>query len=340
MEKQFRTAIIGCGGIAQVHAAALATLPQVQIVAVCDKIPERAAALAEKTGAQAETDFDQVIAREDVQVVHLCVPHYLHAPMAIAAMRAGKYVLTEKPMAISVEQAEQMNAVSDELGGRLGVIFQNRYNAASQFVKKAIDEHRYGKLVALRGSVAWYRTAPYYTESGWRGAWDTEGGGVLINQSIHTLDLVQWFGGKAVSVKGAVSTDSPLLEGVIEVEDSAHAQISFGNGVSAIFYATNAHRANAPVEIEAVFEQGGLLIRGDALYEVSEQGLTEITPPSENKLGEKGYWGNGHAVQIADYYASLAAGQPPKITGHEAIEAVKLLRGIYASSQSGQRVNL
>ncbi len=334
MDKIIRTAVIGCGGISQVHVDVLSRLENVRIVSVCDVIEERARARAKQAGIDRYTlDWHDYISDPDIDVVHLCTPHYLHAPMAIALLKAGKRVLTEKPIASEVADAEEMIRVSD---GRLGVVFQNRYNESTQYIKHAVEDGRFGRLLGLRGSVFWHRTPEYYTSSGWRGRWATEGGGVLINQSIHTLDLLLYLGGKAVSVKGSASCD--LLYDTIEVEDSAHCLLRFESGIYGSFYATTTYCDDMPVEVEAKFEKATLHLYGETLLEVKDGRTTCIC--TSQASGEKAYWGTGHAALIRDYYRSVQEGKPFWIDGESAIPALKALKGVYESTRTGKPVLL
>lgn len=202
-------------------------------------------------------------------------------------------------------------------------------------MKQAVDSGELGKLLCLKGIVTWYRSPQYY-ESEWKGRWATEGGGVLINQAIHTLDLLQWFGGEVESIKGSVSTDA--LEGVIEVEDSAHAHLVFAGGATAVFYATNAYGVNSPVEVELVFEQGRLHLLGDTLYLHRNGTSAVLSEPVPNDLGEKSYWGVSHGCQIRDFYEHVLAGRPYPLNGPEGYKALRLVTDIYESSRSGQRI--
>ncbi|NHN29349.1 Gfo/Idh/MocA family protein [Paenibacillus agricola] len=330
------TAIIGLGSISGVHLKALAGLELAQLKAVVDINEALAKKVAEEYGCDYYTDYKEMLKREDIQVVHLCTAHYLHSPMTIDALKAGKHVLTEKPMAENLESAHKMLQTAAELPEvQLGVIFQNRYNAPSRRMKQAVDSGEYGKLVCLKGLVTWNRTSAYY-ETEWKGKWATEGGGVLINQSIHTVDLLQWLGGEIAFVKGSISTDS--LEGIIEVEDSAHAYISFKSGATAVFYATNAYGRNSPVEVELVFEQATLLQRGDTLYLEQDGKLTILEEPVANTMGEKSYWGMSHELQIRDFYEHLLAGKPFWIDGPEGYNGFRLVMDIYESSRTGQKV--
>jgi UDP-N-acetyl-2-amino-2-deoxyglucuronate dehydrogenase len=337
MTKQYNAAIIGCGAIHSMHTAAMKQLPDVRIAAVCDNKPERARAAAEAYGCTAYTDYHEMLSDSSIDAVHICTPHYLHARMAIDALNAGKYVLCEKPMATTVADARAMIAADERQGGgHLCIIFQNRYNQASRKMREIISGGQFGALQCLRGSVVWIRTPVYYSDD-WHGKKALEGGGVMINQAIHTLDVVQWLGGGAASIKGSVSIDS--LQGIIEVEDTAHARIVMKSGVPAVFYATVAYGIDSPIEIEAVLEDGRFLIRGESLYRLDDN-CTCLCAPDGAPIGQKDYWGTGHLAQVGDFYRCIAEGKPFAIDGTEGIEAIKLICGLYESSASGREVSI
>ncbi len=240
--KKIGVGLIGCGGISSVHFDAIEKLGNVKLIAVADVDAKKAQAKAEKYGCEWTDNWESFACRDDIEAVHICTPHFLHAPMAIKLLQAGKFVLTEKPIATNVDDARQMIASANN---KLCVIFQNRYNQSTKFVKNAIETGEFGKLLGLRATVNWHRERPYYTQSGWRGFWATEGGGVMINQAIHTLDLLLHFAGKPLSVKGSVSTD--VLGDTIEVEDTAHGVIRFESGVRATYYFTTTNFTDSPV---------------------------------------------------------------------------------------------
>ena len=330
---KIRTALIGCGGISQVHLQALSKMDNVELVSVADIKEERAKARAGQYGCAYTTDWQEYVSRDDIDVVHICTPHYLHAPMAIALLDSGKRVLTEKPVASEVADAEEMIRHSD---GRLAVVFQNRYNEASQFIHQSIADGRYGKLLSMRAAVNWHRTPEYYTSSGWRGFFKTEGGGVLINQAIHTLDLMLYFAGKPASVRGHVSTD--LLYDTIEVEDTASGLIKFESGLLANFYCTNTFGTDRPVEIELVFERATLKTDAETLH-VNQNGGTELICTSAAS-GAKAYWGTTHEVLLRDFYKAVEEKRPFWIDGESALPVLKLLKGVYESSRTGKEVQL
>ena len=338
-DKIFGVGVVGCGGISGVHIPVLMNLEGVEIRAVCDIRTERAKAAAEKTGAEIAPDFEALIARDDIDAVHILTPHYLHAPMAIAALRAGKHVLTEKPMATTLADARAMIAADDEPGtGRLGVIFQNRYNPATQKLKEIIASGTAGKFIGARANVSWHREGPYYTESGWRGVLATEGGGTLINQSIHTLDLLSYLGGPIRRVKGHISTD--LLEGVIEVEDNVHAVFEYTGGQKGIIQLTNNYVTDAPILLEMVFENATYQLLGEKLYETTGGDMKLIERGEAPALAAKAYWGASHGLQIADYYNSIRTGAPLAIDGRVAYPALNLVKAIQESSAKNAWVEL
>ena len=338
-DKIFGVGVVGCGGISGVHIPVLMDLPGAEIRAVCDIRPERARAAAEKTGAEIVPDFEAMLARDDIDVVHILTPHYLHAPMAIAALRAGKHVLTEKPMATTLADARAMIAADAEPGtGRLGVIFQNRYNPATQALKAIIASGAPGRFLGARANVCWHREAPYYTESGWRGALATEGGGVLINQAIHTLDLLSYIGGPIARVRGHISTD--LLDGVIEVEDNCHAVFEYAGGQKGVIQLTNNYIVDAPILLEAVFERATYQLLGEQLYETTGGEMKLLERGEAPALSEKAYWGASHGLQIADYYNALRTGGKIAVDGRSAYPALNLVKAIQESSAKGCWVEL
>lgn len=335
--KKLGAAIIGCGAIFPLHAKALAQLQGVELLAVADNELSKAEQAGLEYGCTATDDYRTIVERDDIDVVHLCTPHYLHAEMAVELLGAGKHVLTEKPLAANLDSARRMLEAAASSKGQLGVAFQNRYNDPSVYIKQKIESGELGKMICLKGVVTWHRDEAYYQSSNWRGRWVTEGGGVLMNQTIHTLDLLQWFGGDIASVKGSVTTD--VLDGVIEVEDSAHACIDFSNKARALFYGTNAYLVNSPVELEVVFEHGILLQRRDSLYLWKDEQETLICEPASRSYGAKSYWGTGHFMLIEDFYTHIRENRRFWIDGEEGFKALKLAADIYSSSHAREHSN-
>lgn len=324
--KKLRAAVAGIGNISRTHLKAIESCENAVLTAVCDIIKSRADAAADEYGAKAFYDFDQMLSDGDFDVLHICTPHYLHAQMAIKAMNGHKHVLTEKPMAMLYDDAVKMAEIAEKQGVYLGVCFQNRYNRSSVALKQLIDSHALGMVTGIKGSVTWDRGADYYAQDAWRGTLDYEGGGVLINQAIHTLDLVQWLcPGNYESVEASIS--QKRLKGIVQTEDTADALITFDSGIKALFYASICYSANSPVSIEVECENGRLLFNGD-IFVMKNGAPTEIIS-FDQKQGDKAYWGDSHTLLINDFYSSVAAGRAFALNGREGLAALKIISDIY-----------
>jgi UDP-N-acetyl-2-amino-2-deoxyglucuronate dehydrogenase len=334
----YSVGIIGCGTVHSVHAEALLANPRTGLVSVVDIVEERARESAEKYGSETYcTDYRELLKRPDIDAVHICTPHYLHAPMAIEAMKSGKNVLVEKPMAIKPGDAEEMIKVSEETGRQLGVCFQNRYNRTAKWVKEFLDSEKAGKVLGARAFVTSFRGREYYSSGEWRGTWDKEGGGVLINQSIHTLDMLQWFLGNIDSIKASWSTR--LWGDVIEVEDTAEMTIRFKSRAIVLFYATNCYSYTPYPFLEIHCENAVVRIEEDVSVTYAD-GRTEIIHGDEKIMGDKAYWGHSHNTLIEDFYATLEKGGKFAVDGRQGITAVKMVNSAYQSQKSNEFVSL
>lgn len=304
-----RVAIIGCGSIAGVHVAALQALKDIRIVGFVDIRRERAEDFSRKyTDGQAGVyeSLEELFAKEDVDVVHLCTPHYLHVPMAMEALRHGVSFFSEKPPAISMEQFDALCEEYDrhpELRG--GFCFQNRYNAAIRRADELLGEGGLGAVTGARAFVTWRRDEGYY-RTDWKGRLETEGGGALINQSIHTLDLMLHFLGEPQEVRASLSNHH--LQGVIEVEDTVEAWMRFAGDRRGCFYATTAYVTDAPVILELQCERGSITIINQSMSVTDATG-THMYNVSEQAAPGKDYWGSGHLSCIADFYEKLETGE-------------------------------
>lgn len=323
-----KCAVIGCGGIAQVHAGVLARQESAQLLAFADIRPERARALAEKYGGNAYDSMEALLEKERPQVLHLCTPHYLHTPMAKVAAERGIHVFSEKPPVISPAQWEEFQKLGERV--RVGVCFQNRYNLSVAFCRELLESGRAGKILGARGFVTWRREAPYYTESGWRGSLATEGGGALINQAIHTLDLMGVFMGKG-KVLGA-SLANRHLAGVIEVEDTLEAAIDY-NGARGLFYATTAYCADAPILLELVCEHMTLRMEGEEVTVRSKEGVERRDFAQEGVALGKSYWGSSHGRCIEDFYRCVQSGERFRNDIEGVAETVELMLDIYREAR-------
>lgn len=300
----FRVCLIGCGGIAQVHGAALSAMENVQLVGCCDIVQKKAQAYGEKFHCTPYTDYETMLETERPDAVHICTPHYLHTKMACRAAEMGIHVFTEKPPVISWEEWAALQEAAKKV--RMGICVQNRYNPNNQKAMALLHSGEMGKVKGVRATVFWDRGKDYYASGDWRGKWETEGGGALINQSVHTLDLLILFLGRPDVVSCHMA--NRRMQGVIEVEDTVEAYLQSGEK-RGIFFATNAYAGNAPVMVEIVTEKGCLRLEDDWL-EIKKDGKTEhIRFDMPTPMG-KNYWGSGHFACIEDYYRCMEQNTP------------------------------
>lgn len=330
-------AIIGCGNIFGVHAEAVQKYKNAELKAVVDIKKEKAVKAAAKYDCSYFTDYQEMLKEKEIDVVHICTPHYLHAPMSIDSLKAGKHVLVEKPMAENLDNAQKMIEVKNRHPEQhLGIVFQNRYNTTSQKARQLIQKGELGKLKGIKGIVTWYRNDDYYLQDEWRGKWETEGGGVLINQAIHTLDLVQWLGGELEAVKG--NFDTRVIES-IEVEDTADATLFFKDDKKGIFFASNCFSTNSPVEIEIHGEEGLLKLQNNNLILEKEDGSIDLRSEEGNDEF-KSYWGQGHESLISDFYNNIRENRQDYVTAEEGIKSIEIIHGIYESSKNDQKYEI
>ena len=300
----FRVGLVGCGGIAHVHAAVLKEMTDIDFAACADIRPERAAAFEAEYGCKAYDSMEHMLEAERLDAVHLCTPHYLHPPMAALAAERGIAVFTEKPPAMEEEGWEMILSAARKVP--VGICFQNRYNANVLACRKILEEGAYGALKGIRAFVTWNRYAEYYTSTDWKGKWATEGGGALINQAIHTLDLVVRFLGAPDAVESAMRNHH--LRGVTEVEDTAEIWLRKEDR-TALIYASTAYCADRPVIIELHFEKADVRLENDTLTLLQGEEQTVIPCRMDASLG-RSYWGAGHKTCIQDFYRCVRTGEP------------------------------
>ena len=300
----YKVCVIGCGGIAQVHGAALAAMESIRITGCCDIVPEKAQAYAEKFCCTPYTDFDALLEKERPDAVHLCTPHYLHTPMAVKAAEAGVHVFTEKPPVISWAEWEQLQKAAEKVN--IGICLQNRYNPNVQKAESLLASGEMGRVKGVRATVFWDRGEAYYASGDWRSKWETAGGGAIANQTVHTLDLLLRFLGKPDKVLCHMANRH--LPGKVEVEGTVEGFLE-SEGRRGIYFATNAWCENAPVMIEIATEKGALRIEGDNLTVNKEGCIQQLHFDMPTPVG-KSYWGSGHFACIEDYYRCLSQGKP------------------------------
>ena len=328
---QLRVGVIGCGLISGVHIHAIEETDHAVLAAVCDIDPEKLEKTAKEYGVKGYLDYRELIAQPDIDAVHICVPHYLHAPISIAALRAGKHVLCEKPMGTSLREAQAMAQAAKDSGKTLSVCFQNRYNGATRRMKRIIDGGEMGKVIGGSAFVCWDRGGAYYADSPWRGKWATEGGSVLINQAIHTLDLMKWLSG-GFELKSATMT-AKRLAAEIETEDTCDMLLENKAGARFLFYCSNCAAGNMPVQLHLLLEKGELHMTGEQLTIIGPTGVSFEDYASGAKIG-KAYWGNSHTHLIADLYDRLTRGEQPFILPEDGMDTTRLMEEAYLSAST------
>ena len=313
------------------HAVPVSRDPHAVLTAVCDMKPERAGAAAERFGCRAYTDFEVMLEQEKPDVVHICTPHYLHAPLACLAMEHGCHVLTEKPMAIALADARRMLDTAAATGRTLGVIFQNRYNAGSQLIRRCLDNGDLGEVRAARVLLTWDRSPEYYSQSDWKGTWDKEGGGVIIDQAIHTLDLMRWFIGRPVT--GVQASLANRTHPDIPVEDTAEGRVEFEGGAYGAFYVMNHYCTDEPVRLELACTRGKAVMEGPKARVELNNGLTCLADNDPAQMFEYGdvkqYWGTSHVKQIGNFYQSLLGLAPMYVTAENAFVTQEMICALY-----------
>lgn len=290
-----RVCIVGYGAIGPVHAEALSGVEDVILYGICDINKERADKGAFKYGCISFYSLEDCLANEMIDSIHICTPHYLHFEMIEKCLAAGKQVVVEKPVTMKKEEFSKL--LSKYAKEPVYPVLQNRTNTCVKKMKEIIDtESGLGKLIAVKGILTWHRDAEYYNSDGWRGTKAYEGGGVLINQAVHTLDLMIYLGGNVACVNATMSNKS--LEDVIEVEDTVDAFLKFANGATGIFYATNAYGKNSKMQVELEFENAVFQYMNGELYRDKQ-----VICCDDQKFAGKDYWGSGHGRILYDLYA-------------------------------------
>lgn len=326
--------IVGYGNIGPIHADGVSRAAHANLYGICDICADRlTAAQAAYPAVKAYAAYTEVLADPAVDAVHICTPHFLHQPMAAQALAAGKAVLLEKPVCINMQELDILYHDKD---AAIGVVLQNRYNPSIQTMLQKIQEGSLGKLLGLTAFVAWQRDAAYYQSGDWRGKWATEGGGLLINQAVHTIDLLSLLGGGITSVRASISNKS--LDGIIEVEDTADAYLTFGSGARGVFYATNAYVTTQPVQIELLFEKAKFRYADGILYDL--QGDPQVIASDSPAAQGKKYWGNGHTRLIEQFYTALENGTRDYITLSDAYNSSKALLAFYESAKENKTILL
>jgi len=265
-------------------------------------------------------------------VVHITTPHHEHAAIATECLRRGVHVVLEKPLAHTLAEGERLLAAAADSTAKIALCFQNRYNAPVQEMRRLLDSGELGQVLGASATVMWHRDADYYLSRPWRGSWAEGGGGLMMNQAIHTVDLLQWLVGDVVALAGSASTHA--LAETIEVEDTAEFAALHSSGARSVFYATLANTVNAPVTLDISTERATLSLRGD-LTVTYDDGRSEAVRERVTGSGGRSYWGVSHALLIADFYAGLAQPGPFWIDAAEGAKSLRIVKELYRQSYPG-----
>lgn len=336
--EQLRLGLIGCGRVAPRHAESVTSLPGAQLVAVADLRASRAQHFATQYHAEPYTDYRGLLDRPDVDVVSICTPSGLHAQMAIDALHAGKHVIVEKPIALSLADADRMIATAAATGRKLCVVLQNRYNPPMQELRRIVDEGRLGRLLLGNATVRWYRPQEYY-EDEWHGTLAMDGG-ALMNQSIHHIDALQWFMGPPASVFAFTGT----LAHRMEAEDTGVAVIRFASGAlgsvegSTITYPENIEGSVALFGELGSAKIGGTALNRKALWKVAGELEHEREILMRDQVDPPSVYGTSHRVVIADMLDAIREDRAPRTHGAEARKSLALVLAIYESAATGKPV--
>jgi predicted dehydrogenase len=340
-----RFGCIGLKGIGQTHLNAIKNVEDAQLIAVVDIREDVAQRVGEEHQVDFYTDYREMLERDDLDVVCIGTPHYLHHPMTIHALKAGKHVLCEKPLAMTVRQADEMCETARSVGRKLGVFHQRRTSASSGVLKSMLEKETLGKLLRIVWMACSMRTQKYFDSDAWRGTWAQEGGGVLINQTVHDLDMIGYLFGDVVEVIGKIETRSHN----IQVEDLATAIFGFANGARGVFQAGLVESPGSS-HMEIAGEKGTL---------ISDRSGMRLGRPNQNVTdfirGTSEAWGrlevtwedvvvekreSGHKVLVQDMIDAIHQNRAPMIPGEQGTKAVELVNAIILSSERGRPVSL
>jgi UDP-N-acetyl-2-amino-2-deoxyglucuronate dehydrogenase len=358
-----RFAVVGCGVIGTLHAEVLAADPDTAVSVLVDPDIAAADSVAARLGGATPvtTSLDAALARDDVDAVAICVPSGAHAQIAVAALQAGRHVVVEKPVDVTVEAAAPIAAAAAAApeGTVVTVISQHRFDPASVVVRDAISAGRFGRITSAVATVSWWRSQSYYDSGAWRGTWELDGGGALMNQGVHTVDLLLWFLGTPVEVTAQTGL---LAHERVEVEDTVAAVVRFESGALATLHATTAAYPGLSVRLQVLGDAGSAVIDDDRLRYFHSKELASaeaagdagvsadkgdrsdqtalVLPADEEADPAHGPMFTGHARQYRDIVEAIRTGRRPGVTLDDALLALATVRAVYESARTGAAVRV
>ncbi|MBI2193019.1 MAG: Gfo/Idh/MocA family oxidoreductase [Planctomycetes bacterium] len=348
MRHKWGVGIVGCGMISSFQARAIQELPNAELRGFCSRTESKARAAGEKFGTEWATRIEPFLAWEGLDVVSICTPSGAHAELAVAAARAGKHVMVEKPLEITLPRCDSIIEACRRAGVKLGVIFPSRFHDGSRLIQKALNGGRFGRLSLGDAYVKWWRSQEYYDQGGWKGTKRLDGGGALMNQSIHAIDLLQWFMGPVDSISGSVAT---LAHRGIEVEDTAVATLRYRNGALGVIEGATSVHPGFLKKLEISGDRGSVILQEENLLawqfaeERPEDASIRETFGSRTKTGggasdPAAIGHEGHWRQFADFLEAIESGREPLVNGEEGRKSVEIILAVYQSSETGRPVKL
>ena len=341
MGKKFGFGIVGCGVISKWHLTAIQSIPEAELIGVFDSYRPGAEKFAAETPCRIFDTYEDMLNCEDIDIVNICTPSGLHAPLAIQAADHKKNVVVEKPMAITKEQVNDLVAAVERNNIKLAVISQLRFTEAIQKVKKAIEDGELGKIVLGDVYMKYYRSPEYYSSATWRGTWEMDGGGALMNQGIHGIDVLQYMVGPVKSVTGMCRT----IVRDIEVEDTANVVIEYENGAIGTIQGTTSVEPGYPRVIEISGTRGTIVLKEDVIirWDIAGKTLNE----EDIKVGNHASYRNpagfdlsSHTDQIQDLINAIKEDRPPMVDVYEGKKPVDIILAAYESSKTGKKVDI
>lgn len=330
-----KIAIIGLGDVSHVHLAAIKENPTVSLVAACD-IDETLRSSV--TGSSFYTDYEEMLVEEALDCVHICLPHHLHYEVTKACVEKGIHVFLEKPIAHNMEEGRALVKLEEaNPDTKICISYQNRMNVTFEKLQELVGSGQYGKVTGVKGIVTWFRPKSYYDLKPWRGTMAQAGGGVMINQAIHTLDLMQLIGGEVETIKGSIDN---FFDYGVEVEDTAAATIRFRNGATGLFFATITNAADSSVEFQVFCEKGEFTIKDSLLTVVNDLGEKIELTQDEQLKGRKFYYGASHSRLINHFYNCIKNDTSDYIHAKEALISLELVTAIRQSSEKNEAITL
>ncbi len=339
--------IIGLGMIADTHAVAISESSKCKLIGVYDSLETKAKDFAKKYGCKAFSSLDAFLSSPEIDIVTIATPSGMHLEPALKAIDNKKNLLIEKPIEITYERASEIIKRAKEQSVLVAGVFQSRFLDSSLAVKKAVEEGRLGRIVLADAYVKWYRSQEYYDLGAWRGTWDIDGGGALMNQSIHAVDLLAWLIGKVRKVSAFTAT---LAHERIEVEDTATSVIQFDNGAIGVIEGTTGAWPGSPKRIEIRGTEGSIILEEDAIIQWEFASPREEDELIRKKFSTQPSAGGssdpraisyiGHLREYEDLADAISEGREPLVSAEEAAEAVRIIEGIYQSAKAGKPVVL